>query len=855
MQIQHDYIDSGEWFHCRQCNSYGDLIELSSRVWQLSIEATINKLSIELQVNAPSTETIMNYIRDHIEYRKRMQEFWQKAKNNYPFDFSKVLRGLQHKFGLLDTLDHSRWATRLGRFLGASTREEVEGVFQPHVIGGPAKGNVGRHRCFVGPKWSDVFVIPMYDLPERIKGFLFIGRNGQKNDIVYRKTWIHDDINDAGIAFLSAAYSTEKVDEFGNRVFAIFDPVAALKLHSEHFQDNASVLPIVATYSNHSVLSQRFHQTLATNKLIFVGPEDNEAGLIKQAKLANGLIVDWQIQREFYKNRYDKKPIEWLRLFAKHCAPWEIQLENLLINFDDHQAEDILLKIDLKNDERQHLINCCSTKMQERLKTIFKAAGLTKSVVIRGKIVIENQYGWVSQKSNEVISDAIIRIDKIIFQPNINQPVYVGRVLYKGEEIPFMEKESKIAGSTYKWLKRFLLEKGKGILIGSKLWGAFMLDIAIKFQAPECMKAGEKLGWCEEQGRLQLPHFSILSNGKVELSYSSNWDRYAPGTTFYPPEKIEHVFLEKLSSTSITNKLCWAIGLSVISNILAPIFKQRTSGTIIATDGHEDNFWDIWIWWFSAQWGCNRWVMPGRGQHRLDMTEEIMKVEHRHNWPIFMERPKTQQPLLLNNWLRSQQAHSAIVHLKKPVAELCLLNGGWNLIECPASSFSRLHIEFFRKIIPAYFQDLAERKFKITTGHDFWTNVAIDLSGWFNEIGGEHTVIYDARQIIQVGNVDNRVGAFKTILNRFFHNGDIRFYRDGYDRDFDLSCVVWFQKDNAIFIPKKLINHLNKETNFPRLNIEPITELLKEKKVLLGESAYKSCPGWLVSESWWNTVI
>jgi hypothetical protein len=58
-------------------------------------------------------------------------------------------------------------------------------LFRPHV---ETLGDVtnGGNRTVVGDGWGELLAIPLSDLPGRISGYLFIGRDGRMEDIVFR---------------------------------------------------------------------------------------------------------------------------------------------------------------------------------------------------------------------------------------------------------------------------------------------------------------------------------------------------------------------------------------------------------------------------------------------------------------------------------------------------------------------------------------------------------------------------------------------------------------------------------------------------------------------------------------------
>lgn len=107
----------------------------------------------------------------------------------------------------------------------------------PHRLGRRGPGRLG-----VGKGWGDVLAIPCYDLPGRICGFEFIGRQAGPEDRLYysggldrlgRAQLQPTPLAEAGLA--GGAQLLERDARAGQSVLAVADATLLLRLQVRHF--------------------------------------------------------------------------------------------------------------------------------------------------------------------------------------------------------------------------------------------------------------------------------------------------------------------------------------------------------------------------------------------------------------------------------------------------------------------------------------------------------------------------------------------------------------------------------------------------------------------------------------------
>ena len=130
MDILADYLCGGQWFFCRCCGKFGDMIELASKTWKLSLHSTLVKFT-QHNIQVPTDEVqIQSYSERHIRYRDRVAALWDQAREGLPHRSTTLLR-LVHEMGLTCDVSESRRKSGPGQLFGALDHMDVERVFYP----------------------------------------------------------------------------------------------------------------------------------------------------------------------------------------------------------------------------------------------------------------------------------------------------------------------------------------------------------------------------------------------------------------------------------------------------------------------------------------------------------------------------------------------------------------------------------------------------------------------------------------------------------------------------------------------------------------------------------------------------
>lgn len=298
---------------------------------------------------------VQRYIREQIEHRRNVNEFWSRCRGTLAHDHNYPTRHLVTQYTGLRHYTHSSW--RGGdQLLGASTRIEVEQLLYPgstayRARSGRAGHGAGRSQIFQGGGWDHLLVAPYYDLPGRIAAFLFIGRNADPNqgDIIFKRVLAfppNQPYREAGLQMLDCLFSPPH-QHLQDTLFIATDPAAALRLQLDHLRSYSLMLPLAGSYGDqrHQTTTMWNCLPLTARKIVFFSPQLDEH-LIRQARAADGWVCTKRIGVRDLRNAPTfRTPVQWLQYAERNSMHWTLALREILRRLPLHNAETLLLKI------------------------------------------------------------------------------------------------------------------------------------------------------------------------------------------------------------------------------------------------------------------------------------------------------------------------------------------------------------------------------------------------------------------------------------------------------------------------------------------------------------------------------
>lgn len=452
LTIYDDTISGGAWHYCFDCQQAGDMIELAAAAWDVSPAVAVRRLAaagIPIPADRADPAVINKYVVEHPQYRNRMTAFWGKAKDYLAKTASPTLTGLREKFRINGAMSQARWLEGPGNLVGAYPHLAVEAVFAPKsVIGGRCVSDV---RLFKGRNWSDVLVVPHHDLPGRICGFLFVGRQGFTADKVFRVPHMRNygpgapSYAEGGLSCFWAVHNSHGM--FGDHVVACGDPFLAMRLHVRHFASARTALPLVAFHDGPTARTRTAWRALDHKIPVLWGWRVTPA-LVYQAIQSGGKLSVTHLEdtSQFRVDHFvrNAEPQTIVRRAVKAAKPWREFLKDWSERTGDGAVEELLLGLETYGIDPASLRD-----VGPRFAELARVKARPVEVKYGQRTVIEREGKWWLRGGRSPTKDActeptllmnaMLRIDgsSVRVTAGAEVPQYKGRLIHEGTEIPF----------------------------------------------------------------------------------------------------------------------------------------------------------------------------------------------------------------------------------------------------------------------------------------------------------------------------------------------------------------------------------------------------------------------------------
>ncbi|MFC1597212.1 hypothetical protein ACFL5Q_04635 [Planctomycetota bacterium] len=870
LHVYDDRVCGGQWVHCRGCGFSGDLVELAAHVWKIDVPAALAKLGALGILDVPLTdEEVEAYVRDHVDYRRRLHAFWEQARGKPKELATPSIRNLLNLCGLMTDSLQCTWDHMAGQFIGSANFRDAEELFgslsyqrrdranQSGTTTVRRGGGPGGRRIFKGHEWGDVLVIPFFDLPYRLSGFLFVGRNAdpQSGDFVYKRANLgcsNRPVREAGVGMLPVLDQVAK-GPFSDAVFVMSDLAVGLLLQSRWMKDSYRPLPIVLSHYSPQVQTLNFPDQLADRKLIFWGTHPK---LICQARRWNGLVSRYRIsQREIQRRLDHRRPLDWLRLIHKNAVPWWVALQKELQQCDLTSAEEMLRWMELTPAEMRQFLGSCRPALRERLEQCDPHRIARRQVVVSGKRILETNAGWEIERTGEKICNMPIRIEEVLSTEG-GETYYRGVVPIEETPAPFCVPASSVEKrGLFPCVRDDLVERGTGVLNFDPRWSRRSAFIAMELNAPEFITGADRIGYHRGHLAFLFPEFAIHLGGGVSRTVLPLLiDDNVPAKHLKPPGRIYSPQVAALSARTTEVSFVWAMMASITHNIFNHAMYGRRHGIILDGKTAQTNGPMI-----ARTLGCAEVDLRRRPPRSLQtQLERIEAACSRHNWPTVVRLPQHSRLQVTANWIDTAGLDKAILSLDAYTAPAVASYPGFIRIFVPGQPRPLGDLcRAISELIPNYIQDLCRRKLGIeaVAEHEVF-NLLEDVGKWFKAQGGAIRAVRSARHLLSVGG-HCPWESFMELVFRMCAAGDLHIVRSGFDQPDRKHLAIVYQVATdtmpaVVWIPAEAVNQVLARRRSPVLDLKAVEESLKTTDVWKGVGKYRDEDGWLLDEDWWG---
>lgn len=482
-------------------------------------------------------------------------DFWQKARKSELIYKCSELRATCAKLEIQPPKNPQGWLDGLGQLIGFATKEEAEdGIVMPKMYDDSEeiRKQTGPYRTFVGKHWKNVIVIPMFDMPGRIREFRFIGLNEgklvQASKFLHHK---HTHQKSPALAFFDQIikYTTH------SKVLVMDDLITALKLQARNIKDGKGILPIAAADSSQFDLLKSF----PTINFTIFNPALNIEVFPKIKQSGSKVFIDSPGESSLgliNKLKTDK----WLAHITENSKDWKTALEEWLPSVRQPQRAAAIGNLELSALEISELQRQNYPVINEELENIHKKIGTV--VVALGKQFYERTDGWVALPDHEIISPATVRVEAI-FRTNDGKERLAGYVSYGDVKYKFVKPINELKDKGCDFISSILKDAGVSVSGLDTRYDGYIYELALAFSKPRIVNLHDDFGWDEGSRSFRFKSFSISHDGEVafnELSAISI--DYSAGVAINPPIETDKLTLTdflKLSRSNNVNESFWLL--------------------------------------------------------------------------------------------------------------------------------------------------------------------------------------------------------------------------------------------------------------------------------------------------------
>lgn len=834
--IYQDTTDDGQWHHCKACKSSGDIVQLASKVWGLTIRETadhLGELLPGLRDSVPSLSDLALY-ESNLTRQKNVHAFL--TDNMGKFVSSTAFTPLKLRLGIAD-LTSEHWPNRGGKFVVAATREQIE-----NMIGIGEDKSPFRTHGNDSKTWKEVVMIPFWDLPGRISAIQLCHiQNDYPTPFHYRsllgRKFGCGVVNHSGIALFDAIDNSDPA--LGEDLFVMMDPVLGLRVQVERLRrGDGGAMPLVAVHPD-AHPSSYFHDHCPGRRVIF-WDQQLSVGIFQHAKAANGYIADRRPGEELRRFLNRQTSTQWLNMLRQSARRWEDVLEDYLAALTSMDVAAFLFRLNWSDVELDRFIQGCAPATRQRLEELCAQRRHNRRVTINGHGIMETKRGWQLTKNDEVISEVTFRLEQVIHYED-GRHFYQGRCHFRDKSLDFTAPGKEFDKAPLTWLRKLCIHQDIGAPAYLRTWQGVAIPLAQKFHEPKTVPGLDRCGWDARRVSFMTSDYAIRSGGEVEKHGLPSPDDFFK-VNLPDPSLFNQADVKFLSEKTEANEFAWAVAGCVLHDVLARVFNYETSGLLLSGAG-VGNAIEL-----SKSLGCPTRLLD-TDQRVWPGIDSIRETEQRAAWPILVPNTltNTTHP---QAWLRCGQ-HNSIVQTEWVHAHVYMIGNRWKYLDSQHVKLDTEVIQTIRRAVPAFLQALAARRLKLWHVADIGTlrHTFVNLASWFkHEMSGNATVIDHAYDLPRFDEEGLPANMFFELIAFLFTEGRLITARgDCVPKRKQHPCLLYLSDPDAVWIPKPGINQaLTGRMRHPTLDINAVSLALSEGGKLLDDRVIDGIPGWVV---------
>lgn len=823
------------------------MIELAAAVWKADVRVAANRLcnAGKLHLHASQLDShVEGYASQFVRYRRKVNDFWKACQNGRLVAESGELRALMSNLGIDPDVNLDQWRQHAGMFAGACHRRDAEDGLR--VSDDPRQSrsydNSSKTRSFVGNGWADMLVVPAWDLPGRIRAFVFIGRQGRPEDIIVRPVIGNTGsrVKELGIALLPAAADAETV-------VVIEDIVEALKKQHKQLRDGGKPLPLVVRLK-HKDRATRTYEGLDGARPVFWGLRATTE-LIGLARSTGGRVcteagVNDTVSKHL--SRFEGKV--WVERAIARSKDWMAGLEERQKAVGESEGQAEVAAMSLNADERNEIRGRDDLPTtQSRLARAETANGL--SVQIGGNLFTESRDGI--RRNGEQMVNARLRIDEVV---TVGEQVYYkGSIGIRDEVIPFLEPEARVEGKTLAWMRAKVMAAGKGVVVYSRGFGTQVTQIAMQLHPPRHVRGAERIGWQADPPGFVFSEFVATRDGFVTEGGYPLRDETTP-TLACVPEPLSAADWAALTEDGPPQALLWAVAASVAADVLAPAYGLQTSAVgLVGPSAALAARMACWL-------GCASYQQPYYHTSATRRAFDLTAEEARHGWPVVMPA-QANAAMAFRTWAGSGGTRNSIWQASWYESRVGVLTGDYTRVEADATGDAGPLQRPAAKLVPNFLRFMLGRNLRLPEGGPLADRVLLAMGEWVAAEAYDATVTRKAHALLDAaapyaGRADHMTRAFGELIARLTQDGDLVGSRM-LNRSSRKKVPAVVRTGDSVWLAKAGLYRALFERGLPAPDDQALNNALAESGALLAQEERMDPPvtGWVFSADWWDSQL
>jgi len=828
------HFGTSRWLRCSKCLFHGDTIETYGRMRGITdareaFQQVVRDGLFRASWSEVTPEIVESYISNYPNQRRRLNRIWNNLREVYGLDNPNLCARTQreHLWGGGSAYPKHR----LKQFLGGGLRRDLIQIFGDRKVV-PRRG------------YHTNLVLSYQDVPDRICAFQFLGDTEERFRYFPGLVRRMGADSEGGLAMLDA------LEPYEDTVFAVHDPRVALMIHFRHFTKFEWPLKLVAYNDN----TRNAWNSVKARRVIFWGPEPDQRvfAQARQLGLDAGYVTTHPAPRnrsvKFHEYLYDTPTQSIPRLMERFALPWPDALAQAVMkrDMDDAILRDLNATLQFNHKERGAIVEAFPARYRDRVRYSLDDENASRSVTLGGSNILEADASWYIARSNrqrELISDAIVRVEREIIDDDSKDIFWEGFVRFAGEDIPFHENTKRLSpqSAMFDWLMNVTRSAGLGEPVIQPAWAKRLFGLTQRFSAPRKMHGTSRLG-VRPDGEILFPKF-VIREGKFKKQDTVVRFGELPANGVSAPVKRRP---RDCDASCEERSLFTASAAAFISGLLAPLFGEKPVPVAVAGPlgslarnmaQHLARVSGMHV----AEIDTGKWSSLDAAQQRAGAC----------GYPVLID---TRGSGLIKDWNYKTPGHLVLTCDMAEAAALATA-GPWVIIASSNMKLGSCALPPMDDIL-WYLADLQDRGFSLPHGPTRVESVLKDLCDWYEGYlrTQDKTRYPNARKIMWCEPTPGAM-AVELYCHMYRRQEIAREYAPvmgGLNAGRKRGILVDVES-NCVFLPRKALQNAVRKAKLPKPDLVRISEDFSARDVLVAADA--SLDGWVIAREDWEILV